>query len=331
MVHQADLPGRRARGRGRLEHVGAGDPVPAGVLPELTGLPSGRPGADCAGRYNAAGRKPGNRRRHHARRDHARGNRTRRDASGRCPATGPARHRPRRGGRHRSGGHRGSHGGRLSERRRRPGRGGNPACPCAPPPAHAAATHISAAHPAAAAHQAAQTAGHVSRAAQHGQSLPDRVWHDIERYASEPQFAAAFLAAVGAAGVTALVASIAESRKKDKQAKEAARRQAMLDELTRSAGEHEGPAGSASSPGQRAGLSLVWPPSGEAPGHVEVQEPDGQPEADLQPDAGPQPQAAPKLSLVVAATGPEEALTPACHHPAERADRDGSPVARFLS
>jgi hypothetical protein len=125
------------------------------------------------------------------------------------------------------------------------------------------------------------------------------VWHDIERYASEPQFAAAFLAAVGAAGLTALVASIAESRKKDKQAKEAARRQAMLDELTRSAGEHEDPAEPGASPGQRAELSLAWPPSGDAPGHGQGQDPGGQPEAH------PQPQDAPRLSLVAAATGPE--------------------------
>lgn len=179
-----------------------------------------------------------------------------------------------------------------------------PSVPAPPPPAHAAAAHASAAHPTTAAHQAAQTARHVSQAAQHGQSLPDRVWHDIEHYGSEPQFAAAFLAAVGAAGLTALVASIAESKKKDKQAKEAARRQAMLDELTRSAGEH---ADSTASPGQRAELRLPWPSSGDAPGHGQAQEADGQPQADGQPEGSPQPQDAPKLSLVAAATGPEEA------------------------
>jgi hypothetical protein len=185
-----------------------------------------------------------------------------------------------------------------------PGGGGDAAGAATPyvpasPPAHAAGAHTSAAHPTAA-HQAAQTARHVSGAAQHGQSLPDRVWHDIERYASEPQFAAAFLAAVGAAGLTALAASISESRKKDKQAQEAARRQAVLDELTRSAGEYEGPAQPPPSPGQRAALSLVRSPFGDAAGHSQAQQPGGQPEPDLQP------QDAPKLSLVVAATGPEE-------------------------
>jgi hypothetical protein len=190
-----------------------------------------------------------------------------------------------------------------------PGGSGDPAgaatlpVPAPPPPAHAAAAPVSAAPASAAhataAHEAAQSARHVSQAAQQGQSLPDRVWHDIERYASEPQFAAAFLAAVGAAGLTALVASIAESRKKDKRAKEASRRQALLDELTRSAGEHEDPAEPAASPGQKAGLSLARPPSGDAPGHGHAQEPGGQPEA------GPQPRDAPRLSLVAAATGPE--------------------------
>jgi hypothetical protein len=179
-----------------------------------------------------------------------------------------------------------------------------------PPSAHAAAAHTSAAHATTAAHRGAQTAGHVTRAAQHGQSLPDRVWHDIERYASEPQFAAAFVAAIGAAGLTALVASIAESRKKDKQAKEAARRQAMLDELTRSAGEHEGRAEPVPSPGQRAARSLARPPFGDAPGLSQAQEPGGHQKPDAQPEPdGPeadlQPQNAPKLSLVMA-TGPEE-------------------------
>jgi hypothetical protein len=191
-----------------------------------------------------------------------------------------------------------------------PGGGGDAAGAATPyvpafPPAHAAGAHTSAPHPTAA-HQAAQTARHVSGAAQHGQSLPDQVWHDIERYASEPQFAAAFLAAVGAAGLTALAASISESRKKDKQAQEAARRQAVLDELTRSAGEHEGPAQPPPSPGQRAALSLVRSPFGDAPGHSQAQQPGGQQEPDGQPEADLQPQDAPKLSLVVAATGPEE-------------------------
>ena len=76
---------------------------------------------------------------------------------------------------------------------------------------------------------AATAAKHVSHAAQHQESLPDRVWHDIEHYASEPQFAAAFLAAIGAAGLAVLGASIAKSRKKNKEDKEAEQRQAVQD------------------------------------------------------------------------------------------------------
>lgn len=97
------------------------------------------------------------------------------------------------------------------------------------------------AQPAAHAHadvakHATLDARHVSHAAQHSESLPARVWDDIERNASDPQYALAYLAAIGAAGLAVLGAAIAKSRKKNKDKQEADRRQAALDTMLNSAG-----------------------------------------------------------------------------------------------
>jgi hypothetical protein len=128
-------------------------------------------------------------------------------------------------------------------------------------------------------------------------NLAGRVWDDIERNASDPQYAAAFLAALGAAGLAVLGAALAKRRKHGQDDREAARRQATLDELTRAARQHEATAESfpvpvSGGPGQPAG-----------PG-AEPQEP------------GPGDQAAdpaPRLRLVTAAPvdGQPDAQVPA--------------------
>jgi len=108
--------------------------------------------------------------------------------------------------------------------------------PGSPGPAPAAA-----AHPAA--HHAADVHRHATLAAKRVSSdhpnLAGRVWDDIERNASDPQYAAAFLAALGAAGLAVLGAALAKRRKQGQDDREAARRQATLDELTRAARQHE--------------------------------------------------------------------------------------------
>lgn len=121
--------------------------------------------------------------------------------------------------------------------------GGYPNVGAGAPAAYAPAPHAAAHQPAADARQhAALDAKRVSHAAQHGQSLPERVWDDIERNAADPQYAGALLAALGAAGLALLGASIARSRKKSKDRAEADRRQAALDELLRNAGNYGAPA-----------------------------------------------------------------------------------------
>jgi hypothetical protein len=89
-------------------------------------------------------------------------------------------------------------------------------------------------------------------------NLAARVWDDIERNASDPQYAAAFLAALGAAGLAVLGAAIAKRRKQGQDDREAARRQATLDELTRAARQYEAtaetfPLPAAAGPGRQAG------------------------------------------------------------------------------
>ncbi|HEY2443377.1 MAG TPA: hypothetical protein VGI31_09610 [Streptosporangiaceae bacterium] len=122
--------------------------------------------------------------------------------------------------------------------------GGYPYTGAGPPAAYGPAPHAAAHQPPASARQhAALDAKRVSHAAQHGQSLPERVWDDIERNAADPQYAGALLAALGAAGLALLGASVARSRKKSKDQAEADRRQAALDELLRNAGEYGASAG----------------------------------------------------------------------------------------
>jgi hypothetical protein len=102
-------------------------------------------------------------------------------------------------------------------------------------------TPAAAAHPAA--HQAADVQRHATLAAKRVSSdhpnLAGRVWDDIERNASDPQYAAAFLAALGAAGLAVLGAALAKRRKQGQDEREAVRRQATLDELTRAARQYE--------------------------------------------------------------------------------------------
>jgi hypothetical protein len=128
--------------------------------------------------------------------------------------------------------------------------------PVAVPSSHAAAHHP---HAAAVKH-ATLAAKHVSHAAQHNEGLPESIWEDLTRNASDPQYAAAFLAAIGAAGLAVLGAAIASSRKKSKDKKEGDRKQAVLDELLRNAGQSD--------------VATVPPGSGEAAGREEPAEPE---------------------------------------------------------
>lgn len=160
--------------------------------------------------------------------------------------------------------------------------------PGSPGPAPAAA-----AHPAA--HHAADVHRHATLAAKRVSSdhpnLAGRVWDDIERNASDPQYAAAFLAALGAAGLAVLGAALAKRRKQGQDDREAARRQATLDELTRAARQHEAtsesfPVPVPGDPGQPTGPHAERPEpgpgdqvAGPAPGlHLVTASPvDGQP------------------------------------------------------
>ena len=117
-----------------------------------------------------------------------------------------------------------------------PAGGGAPYTPGSPGPMPHAGTHL-------AAHHATDVQRHATLAAKRVSSdrpsLAGRVWDDIERNASDPQYAAAFLAALGAAGLAVLGAALAKRRKHGQDDREAARRQATLDELTRAARQHE--------------------------------------------------------------------------------------------
>ena len=133
-------------------------------------------------------------------------------------------------------------------------------------------------------------AKHVSQAVKNHENLAERIWDDIARNASDPQYAAAFLAALGTAGLAMLGASIARSRKKSKDAKGAERRQAMLDELTRAARQYEGTA-----------ESMPGPLSGDpVPGDPLPGDPVPGPRA----QDGDQPGAPPRLRLVMAGQAP---------------------------
>ena len=157
--------------------------------------------------------------------------------------------------------------------------------PSAVPPAAAAA------HPANVQKHATLAAKHVSQAVKNHENLAERIWDDIARNASDPQYAAAFLAALGAAGLAMLGASIARSRKKSKDGKEAERRQAMLDELTRAARQYEGTA--ESMPGPLSGDPLPGDPLPGDPAEPARQAQDGD-----------QPGAPPRLRLVMAGQAP---------------------------
>jgi hypothetical protein len=163
-----------------------------------------------------------------------------------------------------------------------------PPSPTPPPAAHP--------HPDAAKH-ATLDAKHVSHAAQHGESLPARVWQDIERNASDPQYAFAYLSAIGAAGLAVLGAAIARNRKKNKDKREADRQQAALDTMLNSAGA----ATSATVPVTPE--EVVMPPDGQQappPGTDGARIPAGQaPAADAGPPPGGEP-GKPKLRLVTA-------------------------------
>jgi hypothetical protein len=132
--------------------------------------------------------------------------------------------------------------------------GGAPPVPGSPGPTPPAAAHPPAHHAADVQRRATLAAKQVS--SDHP-NLAGRVWDDIERNASDPQYAAAFLAALGAAGLAVLGAALARRRKQVQDDREAARRQATLDELTRAARQHEATAESfpvpvAGDPGQPA-------------------------------------------------------------------------------
>jgi hypothetical protein len=168
------------------------------------------------------------------------------------------------------------------------GGGGSFVPPSPPPPGHP--------HSAAANH-ATLDAKHVSNAAQHGESLPARVWNDIERNASDPQYAIAYLSAIGAAGLAVLGAAIAKNRKKNKDKREADRQQAALDKMLNSAG---------AAPAATVPVTpedVVMPPDGHQappPGTDGTRVPAGQMPA---ADAGPPPDGEPgkaRLHLVTA-------------------------------
>jgi len=183
---------------------------------------------------------------------------------------------------------------------------GAPAAPPDPYGHTASATTAAAGQPSPdAAKHAGLDAKRVSHAAQHSESLPDRVWDDIERNASDPQYAIAFFAALGAAGLAVLGASVAKSRKKDQDKKEADRRQAALDELLRNAGEYGTPAAA-----EPDGRSVPQQETGAPHLHIgQAQGQDEGPGTDAQPTG-------PGLRLVMAGSAPADqrpAGDPAAH------------------
>ncbi|HET6187651.1 MAG TPA: hypothetical protein VFE59_11715 [Trebonia sp.] len=142
------------------------------------------------------------------------------------------------------------------------------------------------------AQHAAADAGRVSHAAQHGESLPERVWDDIERNVTNPEYAGAYLAAIGAAGLSALTASVVRTRRRDR--KEAERRQAAIETLWRNAGQSAVPPGLGGS-----GVQLS-PPGALAPSNARAAQPDGGQEPSRGPE-GDRPE--PTLESPVLAAG----------------------------
>jgi hypothetical protein len=112
---------------------------------------------------------------------------------------------------------------------------------------------------------------------------------------TNPEYAGAYLAAIGAAGLAALTASVVRTRRRDR--KEAERRQAAIETLWRNAGQSAVPPGLGGS-----GVQLS-PPGALAPSNARVAQPDGGQEPSGGPE-GDRPEPTPE-SPVLAAGSPE--------------------------